>query len=63
MSGYLTIPEELLLNAQRHKEKGDAYLKAKLPSHAAGSYRKAERNLERAQRMIEMMRPVTIKFE
>jgi hypothetical protein len=50
---YVTLPESLLLNAERHRQNGDRHLKNGFPSYAAGSYRKAERNLARAKQLMQ----------
>lgn len=47
---YTTLREGVRLNALRHQANGDRYVREGKPDYALGSYRKAQKNFELAER-------------
>lgn len=54
---YLNLYESIEANAQRHADNGSRYASIGLWGYAAGSYRKAERNMQTAARMRDLFEP------
>ena len=50
MSRYVTLAESFYLNGLRHKANGDAHFQCGRSEYAVGSYKKAQRNFDRAKR-------------
>jgi hypothetical protein len=46
---FITLRESVRLNALRHQANGDRYVREGMPDYALGSYRKAQKNFERAE--------------
>jgi hypothetical protein len=45
--------EKLMANAERHRLRGDQHLKDGFPERAAGSYRKADKNIAHATKELK----------
>lgn len=52
---FLTLVEQHRANGDRHAANAARYLREGLPSYAQGSWRKAERNYERAEELEKLL--------